>query len=237
MKYVCDLVSPFSMKHFHAVLWKYERQKGNFNILVSGDGRWCRWAPRVVVVDKENGDERWGSLGNFIDDKYDILSIEFRDHIFLLSLNIFARSSTIARLVAFQSFPSRSTTTAVNTTPPTSLLSPLFYTNAGIDATTGGAARASTTSTSSRVICPTDQRWGDRHLHRRRYNDHHHLCWHRRRCWAAPLDNCVGVDANGGGRHGVYDEDGRCFATNLLGRSLDPKLGSLELLLLPPLSR
>ncbi|RZS04136.1 hypothetical protein BHM03_00034427 [Ensete ventricosum] len=59
----------------------------------------------------------------------------------------------------------------------------------------------------------------------------------RRRCKAAPLDNYVGINADGGDRRGIFGEDGGCLAANPLGGLLDQKLVSSELLLLPPLSR
>lgn len=47
------------------------------------------------------------------------------------------------------------------------------------------------------------------------------------------FDNYVGVDAYSDSHRVTYDEDGGCLAIVLLGGSLNLKVGSLGLLLLP----
>ncbi|RWW16428.1 hypothetical protein GW17_00019693 [Ensete ventricosum] len=63
-----------------------------------------------------------------------------------------------------------------------------------------------------------------------------HSIWYVYQVARLSLDNCVSVDTNGGAHYDIYDEDGGCFVIDPLGRLLDPKLGSPELLWLPPLS-
>lgn len=60
-----------------------------------------------------------------------------------------------------------------------------------------------------------------------------HLHQRRRRCTVASLDNYIDVDTDGGGHCGAYGEDGVYLTTNPLGRSLNPNIGSSELLSLP----
>lgn len=66
-----------------------------------------------------------------------------------------------------------------------------------------------------------------------------HLRWHSYKFQTAfsPLNNYVSVDAVSGDRRNIYNKNGGHRITDPLGRSLDSKLKSLELLSLSSLPR
>lgn len=186
----------------------------------------------TVVVDEEamtKGEDHSATTSTMSTMTYSTSNV--RTHIFLPLLDTFIESSIIARLLAFQSFPFQLTIIVANRTrhsmSPSSFL---FYAHVRTNMIVGGATNAHPNFESSDLPNGSVARQLSPLLQMPRRPPSYVTVV------LSLLSNCVNINTDGGGCHDIYSKDDDHLFVDPLDKSLELKLRSWELLLLPLLS-